>query len=73
MCVYVDGLYGFDSDKYCIKFFFEYSLVPGSPSYIWLLLLEMYIHDPVVFPSICRSGFLKGGINDPSMYMHCCE
>ena len=45
---------------------------PGNLSEIWVLLLGLYIPDPAVLPSIWPSEFLDGGMNDPSVYMHCC-
>ena len=34
---------------------------------IWVLLLGLYNPEPSVLPSIWPLGFLKGGINDPSV------
>ena len=45
---------------------------PGSLSDIFVFLLGLYIPDPAVLPSICPSEFLVGGMNEPSVYMHCC-
>ena len=46
---------------------------PSNLSDIWMLLLGLYIPDPAVLPSIWPSGFVEGGINDMSVYMHCCD
>ena len=43
---------------------------PGSLFDMRMLLLGVYIPDPIVLPSICPSEFLVGGINEPSVYMH---
>ena len=40
---------------------------PGSLYDIWVFLLGLYTLEPAVLPSIWLSGFLEGGINDPSM------
>ena len=45
---------------------------PSSLSEIWVLLFGMYTPDPTVFPSIIPSELVVGGMNDMSMYMHCC-
>ena len=45
---------------------------PGNLSDIWVLLLGLYIPDPAVLPFIWPSEFSEGGMNDPSVYMHCC-
>ena len=39
----------------------------------WISLLGLYMPEPAILSSICPSEFLDGGINDPSVYMHCCE
>ena len=55
---------------------FSYALCifwyPSSLSDNWVLLLGLYTLDPTMFPSIRPSGFMNDGINDPSVYMHCC-
>jgi hypothetical protein len=43
----------------------------GSLSDILVLLLGQNIPDPAVLPTIWPSEFLVGGMNDPSVYMHC--
>ena len=35
-------------------------------------LLGLYTPDNAVLPIIWPSEFLVGGMNDPSVYMHCC-
>ena len=45
---------------------------PGSLSEIFVLLLGLYTPEHAVLPSIIPSKFLDGGMNDPSMYVHCC-
>ena len=45
---------------------------PGSLSEIRVLLCGLNIHELAVLPIICPSEFLDGGMNDPSIYMHCC-
>ena len=47
--------------------------VVGNLSDIWVLLLGIYILEPVVLPTMCPSEFLEGGINDSSVYMQCCR
>ena len=37
-----------------------------------MLLLGLYNPEPVVLPTIWPSEFLEGGMNDSSVYMHCC-
>ena len=37
-----------------------------------MLLLRLYTPAPAVFPSIRLSGFMNGGMNNPSVYMHYC-
>jgi hypothetical protein len=37
-----------------------------------VLLLGLYTPDLAVFPSIWPSEFMVGGMNDPSVYVHCC-
>jgi hypothetical protein len=37
-----------------------------------VLLLGLYTLEPAVFPSIWPSEFLVGGMNEPSVYVHCC-
>ena len=32
----------------------------------------LYTPDPAMFPSTKPSGVIDGGMNDPSVYMHCC-
>ena len=44
---------------------------PGNLSDIRMFLLGLYIPDLAVLPSIWPYEFLNGGINDPSVYMHC--
>ena len=41
---------------------------PGSLCEILRLLAGQYTPEPAVFPM----PFSSGGINDPSVYMHCC-
>ena len=45
---------------------------PGNLSDIWMSLLGLYTPEPAVSPSIWPSEFLVGGMNEPSVYMHCC-
>ena len=45
---------------------------PGNLSAIWILLLGLYTLEPAVLPTICPSEFSEGGMNEPSVYMHCC-
>ena len=45
---------------------------PGSLSDMWVVLLGLYTPEPAVLPIICPSEFSEGGMNDPSVYMHCC-
>ena len=44
----------------------------GNLSDRWIFLLGLYTPDPMVLPSIWPSEVLGGGINDPSVYVHCC-
>ena len=44
---------------------------PGNLSAVFMLLLGLYTPDRPVFPSINPSEFLDGGMNDPSVYVHC--
>ena len=44
---------------------------PRSLYDILVLSLGLNIHDPTVLPTIWHSEFLLGGMNDPSVYMHC--
>jgi hypothetical protein len=37
-----------------------------------VLLLGLYTPKPAMFPSIWPSEFLVGGMNEPSVYVHCC-
>ena len=45
---------------------------PSSLSAIRVFLYGLYTHEPAVLPTICPSEFWEGGMNDPSMYIHCC-
>ena len=45
----------------------------GSLSDMWIFLLGLYTDDFVMSPSIRPSEFLVGGMNDSSVYIHCCE
>ena len=45
---------------------------PNNLFDIWVLLLRLYTPELVVLPSISPLGVLEGGINDSSVYMHCC-
>ena len=45
---------------------------PGSLSEIRVFLYGLYTPEPVVLPTIWPSEFLQGGMNDPSVYIHCC-
>ena len=45
---------------------------PGNLFDIWMLLLGLYTPNPAVLLAIWPAEFLDGGINDPSVYMHCC-
>ena len=49
-----------------------FGIYPGSLSDIWVLLLGLYTLEPAVLPFISPSGFLEGGINDTSVYIHYC-
>ena len=44
---------------------------PSNLSDMWISLLGLYTSDLAVSPFICPSEFLVGGMNDPSVYMHC--
>ena len=44
----------------------------GNLSKIWVLLFGLYTPDPAMCPSTRPSGLMDGGMNDPSVYMHCC-
>ena len=45
---------------------------PGNLLAIWIFWWGLYIPDPAVLPIIWPSEFCDGGMNDPSVYMHCC-
>jgi hypothetical protein len=45
---------------------------PSNLSEDYMLLLGLYTLDRAMFPSIEPSGLLNGGMNDSSVYMHCC-
>lgn len=45
---------------------------PSSLSYIWVLLLGLYIPDHAMLPSRIPSEFLVVGMKEPHVYMHCC-
>ena len=45
---------------------------PRSLYDIWVLLLGLYTPNHVAFPFTRPLGFMDGGMNDPSVYMHCC-
>ncbi len=44
---------------------------PGNLYEIWMSWWGLYIPEPAVLPIIWPSEFLDGGMNDPSVYMHC--
>ena len=45
---------------------------PRSFSEIRVFLYGLYIPEPALLPTIWPSEFLEGGMNDPSVYIHCC-
>ena len=47
-------------------------MCPSIFSDIWVLLLRLYTHDFVMWPSTSPSKFLVGGMKEIFVYMHCC-
>ena len=72
MCISLGGLYGLIAMSIALSFALRIIWYSSNLSDIWVLLLGSYTPEHAVLPSISPSGFLEGGINDPSIYMHCC-